>query len=61
MRSINRAKLSELKGPKHWHHRAEHARADAEKATDRKLKRTLLGFAEGYDKLAKRIDKLAEK
>jgi hypothetical protein len=52
---------SELNSTKYWRRRAKEARADADQTTDRKLKHMMLGFAEGYERVAKRIDKLAEK
>jgi hypothetical protein len=56
-----RSDRSELNTAKHWRHRAEKARAHAEQISDRKVKHTLLGFADGYEKIAKRIEKLAAK
>ena len=38
--------------PEYWRERAEEARAQAEEMHDAKAKRTLLGIAESYDKLA---------
>jgi hypothetical protein len=47
--------------PDYWHQRAKLARDEADKAGDKKVRRMLLGFADGYDKIAKRIEKLAGK
>jgi hypothetical protein len=41
-----------MNDPAHWHHRAEHARADAEEITDPEAKRTLLAIAAQYEELA---------
>lgn len=39
--------------PKHWRDRADRMRATAAKTTDHKTKATLLGMADGYDKVAR--------
>ena len=58
---VFRDKRADLNKPKYWRRRAERAQADADGAADRKVKRMLLGFAEGYEKMAKRIEKLSAK
>ena len=55
MQTFN-TRSEELRQSKHWRRRAERAQADAEKAIDRKAKSILRGFAEGYQRVAKRID-----
>lgn len=42
--------------PKYWRERAEEARAQAEEMHDPKAKRTLLGIAESYEKLAEQAE-----
>jgi hypothetical protein len=42
--------------PKHWRDRAEKARVHAEQMSDPESKRTMLGIAESYERLARRAD-----
>jgi hypothetical protein len=56
MRACDRSLLN---NPKYWRRRAKDARASAEQTSDRK--HMMLGFAEGYERVADRIEKLAEK
>lgn len=51
----------ELRQSKYWLGRAERARADAEKTTDLTAKAVLRGFAEGYQKMAKRVETTAKR
>ena len=53
--------LSELNDSEYWRRRAARARAEAERTMDRNVKTKLLGFAEGNEKIARRIDKGVEK
>jgi hypothetical protein len=43
-----------LKDPSHWRERAEEARRLANQLTDPEARKTMLGIAEGYDRLVKR-------
>lgn len=54
-------KRTELNSPKYWRDRAECERASAEKAKDDKIRTLMLGFAEGYEKMAHRVEKLAKR
>jgi hypothetical protein len=56
MRTSRRMKRSEVNIPKYWLERATNARKAAEGANDRKVRDTMLGFADGYEKMAKRVE-----
>ena len=56
MRVSRRMKRSEVNIPKYWHERATNARKAAERANDRKVRDTMLGFADGYEKMAERVE-----
>ena len=43
-----------LKDPKHWRERAGEARRMASQQTDPEAKKTMLGIAASYDRLAER-------
>ena len=43
-----------LRDPKHWRERADEARRVADKLTDQDAKKTMLGIAASYDRLAER-------
>jgi hypothetical protein len=47
---------SAILDPKHWRERAQEARVQAEHMTDAASKRTMLAVAEGYERLAKRVE-----
>jgi hypothetical protein len=48
--------LPDKPDPQYWRDRAKKVRADADRATDPRAKRMLLGVAESYDRLAERIE-----
>ncbi len=48
-----------INDPKHWLDRAKEARALAEQMNDPDAKRTMLGIAEDYERLAKRAEERA--
>ena len=50
-----------LHDPKHWHDKAEQARAKAEEMTDVEAKKKMERVAETYDRLADDADKRNEK
>jgi hypothetical protein len=41
--------------PRHWRDRAKEARAKADQITEPRSKRVLLGLADSYERLAKRL------
>jgi len=45
-----------INDPKHWHERAEEARAVAEQMADEKSREAMLRIAKDYDKLADRAE-----
>jgi abortive infection bacteriophage resistance protein len=45
-----------IKDANHWRSRSKEMRSTVEKTTDRKAKATMMGAADGYDKLAKEIE-----
>jgi hypothetical protein len=45
-----------LNDPEHWRQRAEEARAIADGIADPEAKRTMLGIAQGYERLAQRAE-----
>jgi hypothetical protein len=47
---------SSILDPKHWRERAQDARVQAELMTDAEAKQTMLAIAEGYERLAKRVE-----
>jgi hypothetical protein len=48
---------SQVTSASYWLDLARRMRADAEAATDSEKRRSLLGFAEGYAKVAERIER----
>lgn len=60
MRKTRVFKRPKLNQASYWRRRAENARKHAERASDRTSKTMMLGFAEGYEKMAKRIEKLVD-
>ena len=42
--------------PKYWRERAKKTRADADRATDPRAKRMLIGVADSYERLAEMIE-----
>ena len=51
--------LYSINDPKHWLDRAKEARALAEQIDDPEAKRTMLGIADDYERLAKRAEERA--
>jgi hypothetical protein len=45
-----------LKDPKHWRERGDDARRVANQLTDPEARKTMLGIAESYDRLAQRAE-----
>jgi hypothetical protein len=43
--------------PRYWRDRAKETRAKADQFKDPRTKRRMLGIAEGYERLAERIDR----
>jgi len=57
--TIKRLKRSQVNSPKYWRENANNAQKGAERASNDKIKKVLLGFAEGYEKMAAVIEKSA--
>ncbi len=53
------ATLNKSDDPKHWHNRAEEARAIAVQMTDPHTKAVMLSIAQDYEKLAARAEQRA--
>ena len=51
--------VSSIYDPKHWLDRAKEARALAEQIDDPEAKRTMIGIADDYERLAKRAEERA--
>jgi hypothetical protein len=56
MRNSKGMKRCAVNVPMYWLERAKNARKAAERTNDRKVRDTMLGFADGYEKMAKRVE-----
>jgi hypothetical protein len=59
VRAFRRTKRSDVNVPEYWMKRADDARKTAKDTKDRKVRDAMLGYAQGYERLAQRIEKLS--
>lgn len=58
---MRRFKRSDLNSPKYWRNLAGSAKENAAQAEDHKVRGMMLGFAEGFERMATRIEKISER
>ena len=61
MRTLERTtERTQVNSTKYWLQRARDARTAAENAKDGKVRIAMLGFSEGYERMAKRVERLPD-